>query len=504
MKKYIIVPFLVICAFASVSCGPAPSKGEKLLQEAVKLEKTADYFKAKVAYKNAYFELIKEGKTALADTSRTSKHRMTAIAMTYPLSAEAVKKILKKTYPTLTAARIESIIKEDRLPHMMIGGKKCYFVDFLNTAYHLYPDLRAKEQAGALGMVKKLASIFGKYYHDRKILPPGRTLTKPITYIAQGSAKIERKKLPAKGMLKIWMPLPLVTSAQQSVDVISIFPESFIKYPIKTDGDIGICYFEIPLEKLKGDLKFGVKLKFTHFEEKFRVGPASMSEYDRDSSQYKRYTASGRNILVTPEIKKTAEKLMGNERDPFKIAKKFYDHIVYDLDYSFMPHAALGALDLPESVYVHEHGYGDCGAQSIYFAALCRAVGIPARASGGMQLFPNPKTGCGDHFWAQFYVPKYGWVPADTSAGQLAKYLDSMPKKEQKLYIDYFLGNMDPFRYLIQVDVDVPFIPPAEEKLIFPAVLQNPTAVCREMIDSPEILLMDAWKIYVKQVGQKP
>ena len=137
----------------------------------------------------------------------------------------------------------------------------------------------------------------------------------------------------------------------------------------------------------------------------------------------------------------------------------------------------------------------------MYFAALCRAMGIPARAPGGMQLFPNPKTGCGDHFWAQFYLPNYGWIPVDTSAGQLGKYMTKLTDRQKEDFIEYFFARMDPFRYLIQVDVDIPLIPKPDEPLAFEMVLQAPMAVCSEMNRNPGFMLMENWKVVFKQIS---
>jgi transglutaminase-like putative cysteine protease len=329
-------------------------------------------------------------------------------------------------------------------------------------------------------------------------LKPGQTLVNPRTYLADGLIVLKRKDYPDHGLLKVWLPLPLVTAAQRDVEIIAIYPERYVKYPVKLDGDIALAYLEIPLAEIKSDLAIGARFRFTHYEERFRVDPDDLGAYDKGSSLYKRYTAPGKNIALTPAIRAEAKKLAGGEKNPYKIAKKFFDHIVWDLDYSFTPHAALIALNIPESVYVHEHGYGDCGAQSMYFAALCRAVGIPARASGGMQLFPINQAGCGDHFWAQIYLPNYGWVPVDTSAGQLGKYMASLSDKQKRDFADYFFGSMEPFRYLIQVDVDLPFIPKPDEPLFFPMVLQEPTATCAEMDESAGLLFADNWKITIK------
>ncbi len=503
MKRKIFVALIVVLAlFAAfaASTGLFASDGEKLFREAARLEKRADYFMAFDTYKLANAELKKEKNIALSDKCRDSLTRIKKITLTYSFTEEAMRGIIKKTYPDMPKKRIDEVIAENRIPHTDIGGTIYYFADFLNTLNHLYPDFRRSKEKGALGPAGKFLSIMNKYIYEKESGKKGETLFSPINYYADGSMTLARKKLPASGTLKVWLPLPLVTAAQRNVKIVSIYPEKYIKYPIKLDGDIALVYMEIPLEEIKGDLKIGTKFSFTHYEERFNIDPEKIGEYDKESALYKRYTASAGNIKVTPSIAKKAKELAGGEKNPLRIAKKFYDHIVWDLDYSFSPHAAIEAMEIPESVWVDEHGIGDCGAQSIYFAALCRAVGIPARASGGMQLFPMQPTGCGTHFWAQIYLPNYGWVPVDTSVGQLVKYIDGVTEKQKKDFADYFFTKMEPFRYLIQVDVDIPLIPLPDEPPTFSMVLQDPALTCREMDLSPGIEFMEDWKITVKQV----
>lgn len=499
MKKFSLIITLFCLIVFTASCANL-SPGEKLFGRARMLEKKTDYIQAYDIYLKAAKALRVEGNDADVYKCREALTRVGNIKMTYTHTAEAVRKIIKKAYPGTSDQRIDQVLKAGRLPHMKFAGKTYYFEDFLNTLYHLYPDFRTREEAGALGRMTKLFDVMEKYLYEKDTALPGQTRINPINYLAEGKVTLERNKFPAKGLLKVWLPLPLTTAAQQNVKIISLYPRKYIKYPLKLDGDIGIAYMEIPLEEIKKDLEIGMKFKLTHFEERFKVDPEKIGEYDKKSPLYKRYTASDQNIAVTPAIRKKAKELAGKETNPYKIAKIFFDHIVWDLDYSFTPHGALVALKIPESVFVQEHGYGDCGAQSMYFAALCRAVGIPARAPGGYQLFPLSKTGSGTHFWAQIYLPNYGWFPVDTSVGQLGKYMVGLSEKKQHDFVDYFYGNMDPFRYLIQQDVDIPFIPAPDGPLVFPMVLQTPTAVCAEMDENPGMSLMDNWKLVVKQV----
>ena len=65
-----------------------------------------------------------------------------------------------------------------------------------------------------------------------------------------------------------------------------------------------------------------------------------------------------------------------------------------------MPHLALWPrTSQTESDYVHNYLRGDCGAQSMYFTAMCRSIGIPARTTGGFQLFSDE---FGGHFGLNF------------------------------------------------------------------------------------------------------
>jgi len=83
----------------------------------------------------------------------------------------------------------------------------------------------------------------------------------------------------------------------------------------------------------------------------------------------------------------------------------------------------------------YEHHFGDCGMQSVFFATLCRSIGIPARTPGGFRLFSGQ---LGSHFWAEFFLPSHGWIPVDTSADQLANYALNVTDDERKTFIDFF------------------------------------------------------------------
>ena len=168
-----------------------------------------------------------------------------------------------------------------------------------------------------------------------------------------------------------------------------------------------------------------------------------------------------------------------------------------------MPHAVLWPrTSQTESTYVHEYKRGDCGAQSMYFSALCRSLGIPARATGGWQLFNGQFA---SHFWAEFYLPNYGWIPVDTSVAQVGFYPKNVTDQQRESFINYFFANQDSMRCIVQKNVDMPLIPSADGSPIMPMAIQEPAVLCTTITDTiPGLIIIPYWINNVTSITQQP
>ena len=477
----------------------AASLGIKLYQEAKRLEGRTDYFKATDVYRKAWKEFLKEGNVVEAKEARIKFQSLEKIIYSYPHSAEAVIEISKKRWPGISEDRVESWMKDNKIDSIKIAGITYYFDDFPNTVIHQNPDLLKREKGGgALGKYsagfRELFDIIFRAEETKSWVP----YTRPTTYMATQTLNVPREKLPKTGLLKLWFPLPVEIGPQSDVHIISITPDRYIELPPQTHADIGLAYMEVPLEKLKENLEVEIKYTFKHYEQHFRVDPDRVGEYDKGSELYKWYTVSRGDIRITPSIRKTAKEVAGGETNPYIISKRMYEYVVDETNYSHVPHLALDVMGRPESVYVHEKRIGDCGAQSMYYCALIRSLGIPARCPGGWQLIPGIS---GGHFWAEVYLPNYGWIPVDTSVGQLQKYFPGMTEEQRKIYKDFFFASMDPFRWVIQRDVDLPLTPPAGEPVFLSIAVQSPVALCDAMEEIPGVVIEKYWKVKTKPVA---
>lgn len=374
-----------------------------------------------------------------------------------------------------TSAQVDAWLGDPRTIIFNIDGEPAYFQDVAKDVAFQNPNL-LREYARRTGINAFYENLEPVVFNETpRSCGNCSFLTMPINYSGTATLNLERSELPETGVLKLWLPLPIETPSQKEVEILSITPGEYLAREPDTNADIGIAYFEVPLDSLDGDLNITIIFRYTAYEVRGAVDPGRVGEYDVESELYQRYTSPSANIALTPQTRELAMQVVGNEINPYLKAQKLYWFVVNGTTYDFMPHITMHELGIPESEYVREHKIGDCGSQSMFFAALCRSVGIPARAIGGYQLITGAT---GSHFWAEFYIPGYGWLPADVTVAEVSEWWYGVPEDKVMQYKAFYFGNNDAFRFIIQNDVDIPFAPEPEERITFPMVIQSPAAVC--------------------------
>ena len=153
------------------------------------------------------------------------------------------------------------------------------------------------------------------------------------------------------------------------------------------------------------------------------------------------------HIAFTPYLRSLAAELSGNEKDPVRLARKFYDYVTENVIYAYQrPYRLIeGGAE-----YTAVNLRGDCGLQALLFITLCRISGIPARWQSGLYAAPGD---VGSHDWAEFYSERLGWLPVDCSFGGAAYRMGS------KFRHDFYFGNLDPWRMVANRQYYGPFIP---------------------------------------------
>jgi hypothetical protein len=107
-----------------------------------------------------------------------------------------------------------------------------------------------------------------------------------------------------------------------------------------------------------------------------------------------------------PEIRRTAEQVIGSENDPARAAERLV-HWVYDnLDKEI-------TLSVPSARQVLDQRRGDCNEHTVLYVALARAAGLPARTAAGLVYVRDRFY---YHAWPEVWLGR--WVPVDPTLGQ--------------------------------------------------------------------------------------
>jgi len=467
----------------------AQTRADSLLKQAKAARRAHLYTRARALYERARALYLKAGDARRARICLIGMQDLYLIMGTYPYTRAAMLDLLARTYPASTPQQREGWLSLKSTEAVTYDGSRHYFSSLPDNLAFRDVELFQSQPALMAGYRQGYATLV-PYLAKAAAANPWQPYAVPTTYTFTQALAVPRNVLPATGDMSIWLPLPVEGGPQTDVQLSDMTPTTWLAYPPSLSQDISLLNLRVPLAQLSGDLDFSVRVSFKHAAQYFKVDPASVGRYDKDSSLYRQYTASRGNTAVTPSIRRTARRVVGGETNPYLAAKRLYDYILDNVTYSFMPHLALWPRGIRESVYVHTRKYGDCGAQSMYFAALCRSIGIPARTTGGFQLFKGVPAG---HFWAEFYLPNYGWLPVDPTAAEVVDYLPEVSAADKQAFHDFFFGNQDDLRLTVQKDVDVPLIPRANGRVALPLAIQMPAALCDSMTDVPTLVLNDYW-----------
>ena len=218
------------------------------------------------------------------------------------------------------------------------------------------------------------------------------------------------------GKVQWWVSIPDNNPDQAVLDFKAIsVPGS---WSIQRDAERGNRFLYIELDspkaaELQATVEFTVRREpVLHSIDPKLAGPITAvhkqlyaEELDRDAP----------HMQVTPALQEMADKVCGAETNPAIQARALLQHVIFLADhYSKDPSKPnCGVGDAGSCV---EKGGGCCTDLHSLFIALARARGIPARLQMGYRINPtkpNTMYDPGYRCWVEYFVPNYGWVPAD-------------------------------------------------------------------------------------------
>ncbi|MDI6784909.1 MAG: transglutaminase domain-containing protein [bacterium] len=253
-------------------------------------------------------------------------------------------------------------------------------------------------------------------------------------------------KKPEKPILLLYIARQTELPNQRTVEYLSIEPKPDQILAKDIDGN-SIEFWDLSNQIEEGkDIIITRHFKFIAYETAYKINPDSVGTYDTNDPIYKYYTRTQEFMELTPEVVQLAQEIIGKETNPYLQAKAIYTWCVNTIAYVYPPNRGI-RFSLPRKT-------GDCGEYSLIFTALCRAVGIPTRVVNGHWCC---KAKLNYHVWNEFYLPNYGWIPADATDGRTNR--DAPGKLAGNGDPDYFFGNLDSGRFISSKGTSIQLYP---------------------------------------------
>lgn len=361
------------------------------------------------------------------------KEILARLPLDYTYTVEAAAELVQREIPDFTVDEIRQLMDQGAIDWIYIKGVPHLSRRFYETLLAVNPsisgraggvdDFEEKEETKLLNdTMHKMQELGGLYHHIKLRAKLG---------IRDAAFRPGEK-------VRVHIPIPAAAGNMRNIKILATSPKAIMlsdaSHPQRT------VYFE---EVMTENHPFYVEYEYDcvamyHALDADRV-IRGLTEFDTEEEMP--------HIRFSPTIRALCEELKGNEKNPLKIARKFYDYCTTVIRYSYM-REYFTLTEIPE--YAALNLKGDCGVQALLFITLCRCAGIPARWQSGLYVTP---LFVGMHDWSQFYIAPYGWLYADPSFGGSAYRSGNLERW------NHYFGNLDPFRMVANSKFQHPMDP---------------------------------------------
>jgi transglutaminase-like putative cysteine protease len=263
------------------------------------------------------------------------------------------------------------------------------------------------------------------FFFDVSGKPGTKTYGDKRSYTISHSVNIQVKEASEPNSLYLWIPRPVSSASQRGVELLSRSAEPFV------ENYRGTSLFQ--LENLNPRSQREITLSYR------------VEVYSLETDLQARLVKGGGDSPVDsawllpdplipfddPRVKALAATITGRERNPYLKARQIYDWLVREGN--IQPQVLTG-----EAIEALERKQADPYMAALLFCALCRASEISAIPVSGVLVNRDMETA--KHYWAEFWINGFGWVPVDPALGAGAAPASFNLREDRA---NWYFGNLD-------------------------------------------------------------
>ena len=263
--------------------------------------------------------------------------------------------------------------------------------------------------------------------------PGTKTFHDKRSYIVSVSVSVQTGATEIPNTLYLWVPRPAASSSQRNTELLSSSMEPFI------DNYKGTSLFKLENLPSSGEKRLNLMWKTDVYSIETAVRLYSIRQ-EANSPARDVYTRSTAQLPADdPRVKNQAMAILGREPNAYTKAQRIYEWMLKE--FVFSPESKgdiFTALDKKQA---------DFYTAALVYCALLRSAGIPCLPIAGVLVSRNQQTM--NHWWAEFWIDGFGWIPADPvmGAGAIPAQFGDAPNKAS-----YYFGNIDSQRIAFSRD----------------------------------------------------
>ena len=245
------------------------------------------------------------------------------------------------------------------------------------------------------------------------------------TYAVRVDLSIANIRASRPNELYLWVPRVWQSPAQRNVRLVHREPEPLY------DDVAGVTVYHFADLVPGGVYDVTQHFIFERYAIETVVASRQVAPYDTSARVYRVFTAADPLVPAGDEqVAALAEHLGRGRSNPWQRARAIYDGLLARLTYR--------AQEASDPLRALDQGVGNAYDFALLYTALLRAAGVPARPVAGY-LAESPDQ-VQAHFWAEFYLHGFGWVPVDPALGSGARLVALDADLDPT---EYYFGNLD-------------------------------------------------------------
>ena len=352
----------------------------------------------------------------------------------FPYTRGEAIAIIREHIADFTEEEFDMLVDTRRIRWIYIDGEVRIFNRFFSSLVKAYAGFAQRAGVTLPGVESAVGGI-PLLDHAIMVMKRDGSMTNRIRIRA--TMRIKDDQFTPGMFVRAHLPIPSACEQQSDIRIEKVIPETGMLDP-EDALQRTVCWEE----NMKENHEFCVEYSYLHTA-KYHDTETMTGQ----SGAYNCWTQEeAPHIVFTPYIRALVEELTEGIDDPLEKARRFYDFITLNMNYTFMPSYFL--MENIAETCARDFN-GDCGVFALLFLTMCRCAGIPAQWQSGFTAEPNF---CGGHDWVRFYVEPHGWLYADTSYGVSAQRNGNEARRK------FYFGNLDPYRMVANSAFAAPFL----------------------------------------------